>query len=145
MVSLPGVIGNFEYQIDNEPFQSSNIFTDVAPGLHTVTINDLNGCGLVSDTITVVGYPKFFTPNGDGSNDFWHIVGVNTLEDPIVYVFDRYGKFIKQLDENSTGWDGTFNGRDLPSTDYWFQLTYMDTQGQRVEAKYLSNHFSLRR
>lgn len=142
---IPGVMGNFEYQLDNGPFQSSNLFNDVAPGLHTVTVNDLNGCGQVTDNITVVGYPKFFTPNGDGSNDFWHIVGVETLEEPIVMVFDRYGKFIKQLDENSTGWDGTFNGRDLPSTDYWFQLTYMDMQGQRVEAKYLSNHFALRR
>lgn len=142
---IAGVSGDFEYQLDSGPFQASNIFTDVAPGLHTITINDLNGCGQVSDTITVVGYPKFFTPNGDGANDRWHIEGVDTLEEPIVSVFDRYGKFIKQLDGNSSGWDGTFNGRALPSTDYWFQLTYLDTQGQRVEAKYLSNHFSLRR
>lgn len=142
---VSGVMGDFEYQLDSGPFQSSNIFEDVAPGTHTVTINDLNGCGSVTDTITVVGFPKFFTPNGDGSNDFWHILGVSTLEEPIVHVFDRYGKLIKQLDENSLGWDGTFNGRELPSTDYWFQLTYIDTQGQRIEAKYISNHFSLKR
>ncbi len=142
---VPGVAGNFEFQLDDGPFQSSNIFENVAPGTHIVTINDLNGCGSVTDTITVVGFPKFFTPNGDGSNDFWHIMGVSNLEEPVVHVFDRYGKLIHQLDENSTGWDGTFNGRDLPSTDYWFQLTYLDTQGQRVEAKYLSNHFALRR
>ncbi len=142
---VPGVSGDFEYQLDSGPFQASNIFENVAPGLHLVTINDLSGCGSVSDTVTVVGFPKFFTPNGDGSNDFWHIVGVSTLQEPIVHVFDRYGKLIKQLDENSTGWDGTFNGRELPSTDYWFQLTYIDTQGQRVEAKYISNHFALRR
>ncbi|MEN8798486.1 MAG: T9SS type B sorting domain-containing protein, partial [Flavobacteriaceae bacterium] len=142
---VAGVEGNFEYQLDSGPFQASNIFTNVAPGAHTVTISDLDGCGSVSDNITVVGFPKFFTPNGDGSNDYWHIMGVNSLEDPIVHVFDRFGKLIKQLDENSLGWDGTFNGRQLPSTDYWFQLTYMDTQGQRIEAKYISNHFALRR
>ena len=142
---VPGVMGNYEYQLDTGPFQSSNVFNNVAPGIHTVSINDLNGCGLVTDTITVVGFPKFFTPNGDGLNDFWHIMGVSTLEEPVVHVFNRYGKLIKQLDENSTGWDGTFNGKELPSTDYWFQLTYIDTQGQRVEAKYISNHFSLKR
>ncbi len=142
---ISGVDGDFEYQLDSRPFQASNIFTDVAPGMHTVTINDLNGCGAVTETITVVGFPKFFTPNGDGSNDHWNIMGISTLEDPIVHVFDRYGKLIKQLDENSTGWDGTFNGQDLPSTDYWFQLTYLDTNGQRVEAKYVNNHFALRR
>ena len=59
---IPGVMGNFEYQLDNGPFQTSNLFNDVAPGLHTVTINDLNGCGQVTDNITVVGYPKFFLP-----------------------------------------------------------------------------------
>lgn len=110
-----------------------------------MTINDLNGCGSVSATITVVGFPKFFTPNGDGSNDFWNIMGISTLDQPIVQVFDRFGKFIKQIDENSAGWDGTFNGRDMPSTDYWFLLTYVDTDGQRVEAKYVNNHFALRR
>jgi len=142
---IAGLSGDFEYQLDSGPFQISNIFTNVAPGAHTVTINDRNGCGSVSDNITVVGFPKFFTPNGDGSNDHWHIMGVSSLEEPIVHVFDRYGKLIKQLDANSTGWDGTFNGKELPSTDYWFQLTYVDTQGQRVEAKYISNHFALRR
>lgn len=142
---IAGVEGDFEYQIDSGTFQESNIFTNVAPGAHTVTVQDLNGCGSVSDNITVVGFPKFFTPNGDGSNDYWHVMGVTSLEEPIVHVFDRFGKLIKQLDENSLGWDGTFNGKELPSTDYWFQLTYMDTQGQRIEAKYISNHFALRR
>ena len=142
---ISGVEGSFEYQLDSGPFQSSNIFTDVAPGMHTVTIQDLNGCGTVTDTITVVGFPKFFTPNGDGSNDYWNIMGISTLEEPIVHVFDRFGKLIKQMDENSTGWDGTFNGKQLPSTDYWFQLTYLDTNGQRIEAKYVNNHFALMR
>ena len=142
---VTGVPGDFEYQLDAGPFQSSGIFTDVIPGTHTVTVTDLLGCGSVSETITVVGFPKFFTPNGDGTNDYWHIEGVNNLESPVVEVFDRYGKLLTQMDQNSSGWDGTYNGRELPSTDYWFRLTYTDTSGQRVEAKFLSNHFALRR
>jgi len=142
---ITDVIGSFEYQIDNEPFQSSNIFTNVPPGVHTVTINDLNGCGSITETITVVGFPSFFTPNGDGTNDYWHILGVSNLENPIVYVYDRYGKLLKQLDDSTLGWDGTFNGRELPSSDYWFKLIYTDLQGQLVEAKYINNHFALKR
>ena len=142
---ITDVAGSFEYQIDNEAFQTSNIFTNVSPGIHTVTINDLNGCGSVTETITVVGFPSFFTPNGDGTNDYWHILGVSNLEDPMVYVYDRYGKLLKQLDESTLGWDGTFNGKELPSTDYWFKLTYTDSAGQRIEAKYINNHFSLKR
>ncbi len=142
---ITDVIGNFEYQIDNEAFQSSNIFTNVPPGVHTVTINDLNGCGSVTETITVIGFPSFFTPNGDGINDYWHILGVSNLENPMVYVYDRYGKLLKQMDDSTLGWDGTFNGRELPSSDYWFKLTYTDLQGQLVEARYINSHFALKR
>jgi len=136
---------SYEYQLDNGPFQTSNIFSNVAPGLHTVTINDPKGCGSVSTQITVVGFPKFFTPNGDGTNDYWHIEGLETLQEPVVHIYNRYGMFIKELDRQSLGWDGTFNGRELPSTDYWFKLSYMDVQGLRVQAAYINNHFALRR
>jgi len=139
------ITGNLEFQIDGEEFQTSNIFNNVAPGAHTMTVNDLGGCGMDTESIVVVGFPKFFTPNGDGANDYWHIIGVSTLTNPVVHVFDRYGKLIKQLNENSLGWDGTYNGSALPSSDYWFKLSYTDTSGQMIEARFINNHFSLRR
>jgi gliding motility-associated-like protein len=139
------VQGTFEYQLDTGPFQSSPIFNDVIPGMHTVTITDLLGCGSVTETIIVVGFPTFLTPNGDGSNDYWQIYGIDTLEDPIVQIYDRYGKLLAELDDNNLGWDGTYNGLPLPSTDYWFKLTFLDNNGQRILAKYVNNHFSLRR
>ena len=139
------VVGLFEYQLDLGPYQASPVFNEVSPGMHTVTINDLNGCGSVSQTITVVGFATFFTPNGDGTNDYWHIYGVETLQDPEVLIYDRYGKLLSQMDENNLGWDGNYNGIPLPSTDYWFKLTYLDDNGQRILAKYINNHFSLRR
>ncbi|MBT8183676.1 MAG: T9SS type B sorting domain-containing protein [Eudoraea sp.] len=139
------ITGNLEFQMDGGTFQSSNVFNNVPPGSHTVTVNDLGGCGMDSESIVVVGFPKFFTPNGDGANDFWHIIGVSTLTNPVVHVFDRYGKLLKQLNASSLGWDGTYNGTALPSSDYWFKLSYTDTSGQTVEAKFINNHFSLRR
>ncbi len=139
------VQGTFEYQLDTGPFQSSPIFNDVIPGMHTVTITDLLGCGSVTETIIVVGFPTFLTPNGDGSNDYWQIYGIDTLEDPIVQIYDRYGKLLAELDDNNLGWDGTYNGLPLPSSDYWFKLTFLDNNGQRILAKYINNHFSLRR
>ena len=136
---------DYEYQLDYGPVQSSNLFGDVTPGVHTVTVTDPKGCGSVSQQVTVVGFPKFFTPNGDGANDLWHIQGIETLREPIVQIFNRYGAFLKELDAQSAGWDGTFNGKALPSTDYWFKLSYIDVQGERVEASYINNHFALRR
>lgn len=137
--------GEFEYQIDSGDFQSSNIFKDVLPGMHTVTVNDPSGCGSVTEQIIVVGFPKFFTPNGDGVNDVWTIIGMSNLQNPMLFIHDRYGKLIYQVSGITSNWDGTYNGRNLPAADYWFKLTYEDSNGQRTEAKYINNHFALKR
>ncbi|MEP3211229.1 MAG: T9SS type B sorting domain-containing protein [Maribacter sp.] len=137
--------GDWEYSLDNGAFQSSSIFQNVLPGSHSITVNDIRGCGSVTEQIVVVGFPKFFTPNGDNMHDYWQIDGVSNLENPSVFIYDRFGKLLAQLTANSQGWDGTFAGKPLPSSDYWFKLTYSDTNGQITEAKYINNHFSLRR
>ncbi|BDW93040.1 hypothetical protein MACH07_18720 [Flagellimonas marinaquae] len=135
--------GNYEYAINGGEFQDDPLFYDVPPGINTVVINDKNGCG-ITDPIEflVVGYPKFFTPNSDGVHDNWNVYGVEELVNPVVYIFDRYGKLLKQIDVN-IGWDGTFNGRDMPSSDYWFRLDYeRDDEGVLV-ATSVRRHFSL--
>ncbi len=140
------VQGNFEYQLDGGAFQGSSTFSYVSPGPHTVTVNDIGGCGAVSEEIVVVGFAKFFTPNGDNNNDTWHISGVDILENPEVFIYDRYGKLIKYIGATDTfGWDGAMNGKALPESDYWFKLTYTSADGQRVTAKYINNHFALKR
>ena len=134
--------GTFLYQIDDEGFQTSNMFTGVSEGTHTVTVTDTQGCTYLTASVFLIGYPKFFTPNGDGYNDTWNIKGLNQA-DAKLYIFDRYGKLIKQLSvmDTSDGWDGTFNGQLLPSTDYWFSLDYNEgTQRREFRA-----HFSLKR
>lgn len=55
-----------------------------------------------------------------------------------VTIFDRYGKLLKQFDENHFGWDGTLNDTNLPADDYWFQLHFED-------GKTIRGHFSLKR
>lgn len=134
--------GDYEYSLD-EPFgyfQDSNFFTNVPAGIHDVFVNDKNGCGLISKAIAVVGVPKFFTPNSDGYNDYWNLKGVNANfnANSIIYIFDRYGKLLKQLHPANEVWDGTFNGNALPSDDYWYTIKLEDGR----EAK---GHFSLKR
>jgi gliding motility-associated-like protein len=141
---VPDGDGDYEYAINGGEFQDDPIFMDVPPGMNEVVINDKNGCGM-SDPIPflVVGYPKFFTPNGDGVHDSWNVYGIDQLSNPTVFIFDRYGKLLKQLDINA-GWDGTFNGRDLPSSDYWFKLEYdRDDQEGVLVARSVRRHFSL--
>ncbi|RBN50862.1 T9SS type B sorting domain-containing protein [Flavobacterium psychrolimnae] len=134
--------GQYEYSLDapSGPFQDSNFFDNIAAGIHEVYINDKNGCGTVSQTIAVIGIPKFFTPNGDGQNDYWNVKGVNANfnANSTIYIYDRYGKLLKQITTSSQGWDGTFTGQPLPSDDYWFTIKLEDGR----EAK---GHFSLKR
>lgn len=137
--------GQFEFQLDDGPFQEGDTFYQVGPGLHTITVNDPDGCGAVSEQIVVVGFPKFFTPNADGANDYWHIEGIETLDSPVVHIFDRFGKLLAQLTAVDQGWDGRFNGQPLPESDYWFKLTYTNEEDQTVTAKYIQNHFALKR
>ena len=139
---VPEGDGDYEYAINGGEFQDDPVFLDVPPGLNTVIVNDKNGCGTLEQPFLVVGYPKFFTPNGDGIHDNWNVLGIEELIDPTIFIFDRYGKLLKQLDD-ATGWDGTFNGRELPSSDYWFRLDYdQDNQGALV-ARSIRRHFSL--
>ena len=137
--------GDYLYALDAGSFQPSPVFEDVTAGMHQVYVRDVQGCGQVTETIIVVGYLPFFSPNGDGVNDTWQIEGIEFLSDPQIFIFDRYGKLLKQLDQTSAGWDGTFNGQLLPATDYWFRLTFVDPRGERMEARYLSTHFALKR
>lgn len=136
--------GDFEYQLDTEAPQNTPVFSDIFPGVHTITVTDLNGCGLDTAELVVVGFPKFFTPNADGVNDKWHVAGLSVLENPVLTIYDRYGKLLYQLNESSSGWDGSFNGELLPEADYWFKLTYTNMDGQTTKARYINNHFSLK-
>jgi gliding motility-associated-like protein len=133
---------NYEFTLDNENgiYQESNIFTNVTKGFHTVHVRDRNGCGTVEETISVLGFPKFFTPNNDGDHDIWAVIGTSTQFNSIetVQIFNRFGKLISIQTAQNEGWDGTFNGIQLPSDDYWFIAKFLN-------GKTFTGHFALRR
>ena len=134
--------GNYVYSLDSENglYQTANFFENVIAGIYTVYVKDLNGCGVVEQEIAVLGVPKFFTPNGDGFNDNWKIRGANEKYNfnSIIYVFNRFGKLIKQIGTTGEGWDGTYNGNPLPSDDYWYSIEFEDGRTAK-------GHFSLKR
>lgn len=138
--------GDYHYALVNEdgestPFQESNTFTHIPPGIYSVLVKDLkNNCGIVNQTISVVGFPLYFTPNGDGINDTWQVYGVNSKFQSAsdIKIFDRYGKHITTINTSSRGWDGTYNGNPLPTSDYWFYVTLED-------GRIYKSHFTLKR
>ena len=135
--------GNFEFNLDNGPWQDDGIFENVNFGSHTIFARDINGCGVVSTTVLVMDYPRFFTPNNDGNNDVWNISGISTQPSAKIYIFDRYGKLIKQLSPTDRGWNGTYQGNNMPTDDYWFTVEYVEPL--TGETKQQSAHFTLKR
>lgn len=139
---VSGTGGNYVYSIDAEfgPFQESNLFTNLTYGFHIVYIKDLNGCGTTKKIISVLGVPKYFTPNGDGIHDTWNIRGVSKdfYPNTIVYIYDRYGKLMTQISPLGAGWDGTYNGNLALSDDYWYYIKIDD-------GRVAKGHFSLKR
>ncbi|WP_300569873.1 choice-of-anchor L domain-containing protein [Flavobacterium sp.] len=135
--------GNYEYQLDGGQFQDSNTFYDVAPGEHTISVRDKDGkCSPKPITAVIINYPKFFTPNGDGYHETWNILNLQpTNPNAPIFIFDRFGKLIKEITPTTNGWDGTFNGNPLPSTDYWFTVDYIE----KGFSKTFKSHFALKR
>lgn len=132
-------IGNYQYSLDGINYQDSNFFTDLNPGQYTVYVNDKNHCGSDSQTAYVLDYPHFFTPNGDGYNDTWKIKNLNVdYPNSELFIFNRYGKLLKQLSAFDEGWNGQFNNQQLPSDDYWFTL-------QLENGKIIKGHFAMKR
>ena len=138
--------GIYEFSLDDGPWQTSGTFEDVTPGFHTVIARDINGCGTGTTQVLVIDYPHFFTPNGDGYNDTWRVEGIETRPLAKIYIYDRFGKLLKQLSPLGPGWDGTFNGENLPATDYWFTIRLDVVFGEAESViKEFTGHFSLKR
>ncbi|WP_313805134.1 choice-of-anchor L domain-containing protein [Flavobacterium sp.] len=132
--------GDYEYSLDNVTYQDSNVFYGVFAGEYTIYVRDKNGCGMAPPGYAyVLDYPNFFTPNGDGFNDRWMIKNLDIdYPNSELFIFDRYGRLLKQLSPSGIGWDGQIAGQQFPSTDYWFVL---DLKNGRT----VKGHFSLKR
>lgn len=118
-----------------------------------VTVTNDGGCTSISNffldgncvkytlDISSINFPNFFTPNADGIHDFWNIYGVSEKlqKETVVTIYDRFGKKIFGFKPyNINGWDGTYNGNPMPSSDYWFEVV------TSIGARF-TGHFSLRR
>ncbi len=144
IVSGEGIYEYALYDDDNvmiANYQESNVFENVFPGFYTVYVRDIkNDCGLVNDKVSVVGFPKFFTPNNDGLHDTWQVYGISSMFQPNtkIFIYNRFGKLLKQLNPLGAGWDGSYEGEILPTDDYWFSVTLQD-------GRTFKNHFTLKK
>ncbi|MFD0977687.1 T9SS type B sorting domain-containing protein [Salinimicrobium gaetbulicola] len=130
--------GTFEYSLDGYNFQLSNIFYNVPGGIYTAYVRDLEGCNTVTKEFPHIVVPQFITPNNDGRNDRFELKGVEFYGNSEIRIFDRYGKLLAAGSGANFSWDGTWNGRDLPSEDYWYHIFIEGFEP-------IKGHFTLRR
>jgi len=131
--------GEYEYSLDDQgygSYQDLPVFNQVAPGVHVVYVRDKNGCGTAQQEVFVIGFPKFFTPNNDFINDTWQVLGIESQLNSKIYIFDKFGKLLKEIDAKGPGWDGFYNGEAMPSSDYWYLVELEDGRTKK-------GHFSL--
>jgi gliding motility-associated-like protein len=90
-------------------------------GNYWVKVEDQNCC-FNSDSVYVnvfdYFFPNAFTPNGDGKNDVFRMVGLYRNINFKMYVYDRWGKLLFQSDNMDVGWDGTSQGQKCPPGAY---------------------------
>ncbi|MFY7811238.1 MAG: T9SS type B sorting domain-containing protein, partial [Flavobacterium sp.] len=139
LVQVTGA-GKYSYNLNTlgTEFQESPFFENVPAGFHIVTVRDENNCGEITKEIAVLGAPPFFSPNGDGYNDTWNIMGANRdiNNDLKVEIYDRFGKLITLITPKTNGWDGKYNGENLVASDYWYLV-------KRSNGNIYKGHFSL--
>jgi len=131
--------GNYEFSIDGNYYQDNPEFSNIAVGTYNAYVREKNGCGITNSFLFyILDYPHYFTPNGDGYNDYWTIKNLSQLPPSTINIFNRYGKLLKQFNSPNFSWNGTLNNYLLPADDYWFSLIFED-------GKNIKGHFSLKR
>lgn len=132
----------FTYAIDSREPDVNSIKENLSFTSHIAKVVDAAGCqtsvqfSMEPPAITI---PEHFSPNGDGINDTWVCPSLaDVYPNSLVSIYDRYGKLLVQfLGADAEGWDGTYMGVDMPSTDYWYQIDIEEINRQYV------GHFTL--
>jgi len=138
-----GGAGGYQYTLNGVDYGSTNVFVISESGTYTVTVTDSNGCVATAtrhfDYVDVC-IPNYFTPNGDGNLDGW-APGCSIHYPNLDFdIFDRYGRKIATL-RMGQSWDGTYNGKELPTGDYWYVVRLNDANDNRS----FVGHFTLYR
>lgn len=129
--------GQFEFALDNGPFQTSPVFNFIPGGSYSVNIRYGDNCGVVSQEFIHLVIPKFFTPNADGYNDLFLPEGLEFFSSFELSVFNRFGQLLKNAGQDNPSWDGTLNGTEMPADTYWYRL--------RIEDSVYKGYFALKR
>jgi gliding motility-associated-like protein len=133
------------FGVDNEEPTQESLKKGLLFRAHTFYIIDALGCHSETQSYYLEAPklfpPSYFSPNGDGFCDTWEVPGMRDIyPDAIVSIYDRFGrKLIEYKGAAEFGWDGKYLGREMPTTDYWYEINIKEINKQYV------GHFTLLR
>jgi gliding motility-associated-like protein len=91
---------------------------------YTLTVTGAGGCASDDEVFVKVllkpQIPNAFSPNGDGINDTWTILYLDSYPGSTVQVFDRYGRVVFSSTGYNRPWDGTLSGKPVPAGVYYY-------------------------
>ena len=138
-----GGFGGYEYYFQGESYGTENVYYINVDSNVTVRVVDSRGCEatvvIPFDFTGVLEIPNFFTPDGDNMNDFWYPGNRDFFPNIEVKIYDRYGRVVAVLNQISK-WDGTYEGKEVPTGDYWYVVHANDKDQQQYVG-----HFTLYR
>lgn len=121
------------------------IATPLSATTYFMTATSPEGCNFYSEVIVnvldSVFIPNVFTPNSDGVNDTWEIKLIDQFPKAEITVFDRWGQIVfKTIGyPTSARWDGTFNGKQLPASTYYYTVSLsIDSEAERIRTGYVT-------
>jgi gliding motility-associated-like protein len=136
-INVNGGTPAYQYSMDNVHWQDSNVFSEISRGMHKIYVRDSYECEPIIVNITVPNLINVITPNGDGQNDFIDYSALEGKLDLTFNVYDRYGSKLHQGDKtNRYIWDGTANGRKVPTGSYWYSVTWTENNQNKTPIKF---------
>ena len=146
-------IGNHTYQMNVENTNEtlyfdyhngdgktiSNLLENAVVGkFYDVEVSDSLGCSSTYQFRVPFIEPEFpiYFYQGDEN---WVVENIENYPNSVLYIYDRFGKLLFKEKGNTDGWSGEYNGRKLPSTDYWYILDVPE-----IDKQY-EGHFTLMR
>ncbi|MGN7513433.1 MAG: T9SS type B sorting domain-containing protein [Allomuricauda sp.] len=139
-----GGVEDYTFYFNDIDNGTDNTFFINRTDTYTVTVVDQNGCEATAEIYMEfidIEFPNFFTPDGDGLNDFWIPDNIEGFPDVLIKIYDRYGRVVEEMTRNVQGWDGNYDGKPLPTGDYWYVV---QLQGEQDDREFVG-HFTLYR
>lgn len=116
----------YQYSLNGIDYQTSNVFTGLSRGMHSVYVLGADRCFPVIKEFLVLNLINAITPNGDGINDILNYSDLRIKQNVSIEVVDRYGTPVYRSSDKNYTWDGKLNGRPLSTGTYWYLLKWTE-------------------